>query len=242
VTTVLLIRHGRTAANTGGILAGRSPGVELDGVGQEQVAEVGRRLAAVPLRAVVTSPLRRCRQTAQALLAGRTDGVPAVTEAGLIECGYGEWTGRALKDLSKEKLWATVQTQPSAVRFPGGESMAEMSARAVAAIRAWDAKVAAEHDEHAVWAAVSHGDVIKSILADALGMHLDSMQRILVDPASVSVVRYTPNRPYVAALNSTTASLEALLPRPSEKKPRSRRTRPQDAPVGGGLGAQDAGA
>lgn len=242
MTIVLLIRHGRTAANTGGILAGRSPGVELDPVGQEQVAEVGRRLAGVPLRAVVTSPLRRCRQTAQAVLAGRTDGVTPVTDAGLVECGYGDWTGRTLASLSKDKLWATVQTQPSAVRFPGGEAMTEMSARAVATVRGWDAKLAAEHGEHAVWAAVSHGDVIKAILADALGMHLDSFQRILVDPASVSVVRYTATRPYVVSLNSTTASLEALFARPPAKKPRGRRTKePQDAPVGGGLGAQDAG-
>ncbi|MFP5282513.1 MAG: MSMEG_4193 family putative phosphomutase [Actinomycetes bacterium] len=241
MTTVLLIRHGRTAANTSGILAGRSPGVELDEVGHRQVAELGRRLAGVPLRALLTSPLRRCRQTAQAVLAGRPGGLTAVAEAGLVECGYGEWTGRALKDLSKEKLWATVQSQPSAVRFPGGESMAEMSARAVAAIRGGDARLAAQYDEHAVWAAVSHGDVIKAILADALGMHLDSMQRILVDPASVSVVRYTAARPYVITLNSTSTELEALFRRPPGKKPRGRRTRqPDDAPVGGGLGAQDA--
>jgi 2,3-bisphosphoglycerate-dependent phosphoglycerate mutase len=237
MTTVLLIRHGRTSANTAGILAGRSSGVELDAVGHSQVADVGTRLAGVPLRAVVTSPLRRCRQTTAALVAARSDGCPVCVEQGLVECGYGDWTGRPLRELAKEKLWATVQAQPSAVRFPGGESMTEMSARAVDAVRGWDRRMAAEHGPHAVWAAVSHGDVIKAVLADALGMHLDAFQRILVDPASVSIVRYTDSRPYVVTVNSTNADLGLLL-QPPPKKPRGgRRKAGEDAPVGGGLGA-----
>lgn len=238
MTTVLLIRHGRTSANTAGILAGRSSGVELDAVGTSQVALVGERLAGVPLRTVITSPLRRCRQTTQALVAARAEPVPVTVEQGLVECGYGEWTGKSLRELSKEKLWSTVQQQPSAVRFPGGESMTEMSARAIGAIRTWDARLAAEHGPDAVWAAVSHGDVIKAILADALGMHLDSFQRILVDPASISIVRYTATRPYVVTVNSTNADLGAALAPPAKKS--RRRTKPEtDAPIGGGLGAAD---
>ncbi len=233
MTTVLLIRHGRTSANTAGILAGRSSGVELDGVGHSQVADVGARLAGVLLRGVVTSPLRRCRQTTQALVAARDDACPVHTDSGIIECGYGDWTGKTLKELSSEKLWATVQSQPSAVRFPGGESMTEMSARAVGTVRGWDARMAAEHGPDAVWAAVSHGDVIKAVLADALGMHLDAFQRILVDPASVSVVRYTDSRPYVVTVNSTNADLGKLLTPPPAKPAGAS----DDAPVGGGLGA-----
>jgi probable phosphomutase (TIGR03848 family) len=238
MTTVLLIRHGRTSANTAGVLTGRTPGVELDATGQQQAAELGQRLIKVPLRAIVTSPLRRCRQTAQALVAARSEPVPLLTDSGLVECGYGEWTGRTLKDLSKEKLWPVVQTQPSAVRFPGGEAMTEMSARAVGAVRAWDRKLASDHGFDAVWAAVSHGDVIKAILADALGLHLDGFQRILVDPASVSIVRYTSHRPYVVTMNSATSDLAELF-RPPPKKPRSGRSTNPDAPVGGGLGAQE---
>jgi probable phosphomutase (TIGR03848 family) len=233
MTTVLLIRHGRTSANTAGILAGRSSGVELDDVGRTQVADVGVRLGGVPLRGVVTSPLRRCRQTTQALVAGRDDGCPVHTDQGIIECGYGDWTGKTLKELSQEKLWATVQSQPSAVRFPGGESMTEMSARAVGTVRAWDARMEAEHGADAVWAAVSHGDVIKAVLADALGMHLDAFQRILVDPASVSIVRYTATRPYVVTVNSTNADLGKLLTPPPDKPAGT----DDDAAVGGGLGA-----
>jgi probable phosphomutase (TIGR03848 family) len=239
MTTVLLIRHGRTSANTAGVLAGRSSGVALDDVGHRQVAETAARIAAVPVKAIVTSPLRRCRQTAQALAAARGEESPVVVEQGLVECGYGEWTGKALRELSKEKLWAAVQQQPSAVRFPGGESMVEMASRAVGAIRGWDAKLDAEHGPDAVWVAVSHGDPIKAILADALGMHLDSFQRIVVDPAAISIVRYTATRPFVITANSSTVDLGAMFaPRPKTRRRRS--VTPPDAALGGGLGSVDA--
>jgi len=239
MTTVLLIRHGRTSANTAGVLVGRTSGVELDAAGVQQVAELASRLSGVHLRAVVTSPLRRCRQTAQALIAAQSDSCVLTVEQGLVECGYGEWTGKSLRELSKDKLWGAVQQQPSAVRFPGGESMSEMASRAVAAVRAWSERMEAEHGTDAVWAAVSHGDPIKAVLADALGMHLDSFQRIVVDPASISIVRYTAVRPYVITANSTTVDLATFLS-PPRKRSRSRRPKPSDdAPVGGGLGAAD---
>lgn len=259
MTTVLLLRHGRTNANLTGVLAGRSPGVELDEVGLRQAAAAAERIAPLPLRAVVSSPLRRCRQTAKivtdahtARLAGQ-DGaaLPVVAEAGLVECGYGSWTGRRLKDLAKEKLWSTVQQQPSAVRFPDGEAMSEMSARATAAIRTWDQKIAAEHGDGAIWVAVSHGDVIKAILADALGMHLDQFQRIMIDPASISVIHYAGTRPFVLRMNSVGQDLESLIPKPKPAKKSARKTVGEaaarqpapssagDAAIGGGLGTED---
>ena len=244
MATVLLVRHGRTSANTAGILAGRSPGVELDEVGRQQATALGERMTAVPVATLVSSPLRRCRQTMQALVVARAVPAPTAIDAGLVECGYGEWTGRRLKELSRERLWRTVQQQPSAVRFPGGEAMTEMAARAVGAVRSWDSRVGTEHGEDAIWVAVSHGDVIKAILADALGTHLDTFQRILVNPASVSVVRYTAARPYVVTMNSSGSDLALLFP---PRKPTSRRSRraskpSDDAPVGGGLGAHDVAA
>jgi len=239
MTTVLLIRHGRTSANTAGVLVGRTSGVELDEAGTKQVAELAGRLSGVPLRAVVTSPLRRCRQTAQAVLSARSDGCVMAVDQGLVECAYGEWTGRPLRELSKDKLWSAVQHQPSAVRFPGGEAMSDMSARAIGAVRGWDARMEAQHGPDAVWAAVSHGDIIKAILADALGMHLDSFQRLVVDPASISIVRYTAARPYVIAANSTTVDLAAFFSPPPKKARRSRSKPPDDAAVGGGLGATE---
>ncbi len=156
------------------------------------------------------------------------------TDKGLVECDYGEWQGRLLKDLAKEPLWKTVQTQPSAATFPGGESLGAMQARVVDAVRRRDAAVERDHGPGAVWVAVSHGDLVKALLADALGMHLDLFQRIHVDPASVSIVRYTATRPYVLATNTHDGDLSWLVPPPA--KGRARRPRVTDAAVGGGAG------
>lgn len=233
MATVILVRHGRTTANAAGTLAGRLPGVRLDDTGAAQAARAGERLSAIPAAAIVTSPLERCRQTARAIMHAQSDPRRLTTERAITECDYGEWQGRPLKELAKEKLWSTVQTQPSAAAFPGGESMSAMQARAVAAVRRHDAAVEAGHGADAVWVAVSHGDVIKSVLADALGMHLDLFQRLHVDPASISIVRYTGARPYVLATNTHDGDLAWLAPRPARKGGRARRS---DAVVGGGAG------
>lgn len=226
MATVLLVRHGRTTANATGLLAGRTAGVHLDRLGGEQAALTGDRIAAVPVARVVSSPLERCAETARAILE-RQSGAPSSTvDPELTECDYGRWQGRRLSDLATEDLWPIVQSQPSAVVFPGGESLAGMQARAVAAIRRHDAAVEAEHGPEAVWVAVSHGDIIKSVLADALGMHLDLFQRLEVGPASVSIVSYGAHRPRVSATNTDAGDLGWLC--------RSPRT--DDAPVGGGAG------
>ncbi|CAI9414640.1 histidine phosphatase family protein [Nocardioides sp. T2.26MG-1] len=235
MATVILVRHGRTTANASGTLAGRTPGVRLDETGVAQAARAGDRLTGVPLAGIVSSPLERCRQTAKAIASARTEPVRITTDRGITECDYGAWQGRALKELAKEKLWSLVQTQPSAAVFPEGESMAAMQARAVTAVRRHDAAVEDEHGPGAVWVAVSHGDIIKSVLADALGMHLDLFQRLHVDPASISVVRYTGTRPYVLATNTHAGDLSWLAPPPAAKK-RSRTARTTDAVVGGGAG------
>jgi probable phosphomutase (TIGR03848 family) len=229
VATVILLRHGRTTANTGGVLAGWTPGVGLDETGVQQAQAVAERLATVPLAAVVSSPLERCRQTAELLVAGRDLAVR--TDERLGEARYGDWTGRPIKELVKEPLWKVVQQHPSAAVFPGpeGEGLAQTQARAVAAVRAWNAELGKD----AVWLACSHGDVIKAVLADALGMHLDSFQRIVVDPASISVISYTDTRPFVVRMNDTGGDVAALLPPP---KRRRRRAPSSDAVVGGGAG------
>lgn len=226
MATVILVRHGRTTANATGLLAGRAEGVDLDQVGRDQAALAGDRLAAVPVAGVLTSPLERCQQTAQ-LIIDRQAGAPnMLVDQALIECDYGHWQGRTLSDLATEDLWPVVQSQPSAVVFPGGESMAGMQARSVAAIRRHDAAVEAEYGPGAVWVAVSHGDIIKSILADAFGMHLDLFQRINVGPATASIVHYGASRPSVHATNTTAGDLSWL----------SNDVLSGDAPVGGGAG------
>jgi probable phosphomutase (TIGR03848 family) len=223
VATVLLLRHGRTTANATGLLAGRSP-VELDPTGAKQAEKAGERLRALPLAAVVSSPLIRCRQTVELAL----PDAEIAEDEGLIECGYGDWEGKQLKDLANDPLWPVVQQHPSAAVFPNGESMAGMSARAVAAIRRRDAEITAAHGADALWLACSHGDVIKAIVADALGLHLDQFQRIVADPASISVIRYTPTRPFVVRVNEG-GDLASLIP------PKAATT-DSDAAVGGGAG------
>lgn len=231
MTTLLLVRHGLTDANTGGLLAGWTPGVHLAEKGREQVGALANRLAAVPVAAVVSSPLERCRETAAALLADRDMDV--VVDDRLGECRYGDWTGQELKKLVKDPMWKVVQAHPSAAVFPGGEALRETQARAVTAIRERNQELGAD----ATWIAVTHGDVIKSVLADALGMHLDLFQRIIVDPCSVSVVRYTELRPFVVRMNDVGGTVDDLLP---AKKARGRRRSSSDAVVGGGAGSAHA--
>jgi probable phosphomutase (TIGR03848 family) len=231
MATVILVRHGRSTANTGGVLAGREAGVRLDESGLAQARRVGERLAAVPLVHLVTSPLERCRQTARAIAATQAGEVRLTSDRRLTECDYGQWQGRPIKELAREKLWTVVQQQPSAAVFPDGESLRDMQDRAVAAVRRHDRSVEEAHGPDAVWVAVSHGDVIKSILADALGTHLDHFQRIQVDPASISIVRYTQARPFVLGMNTHDGDLTWLAP--ARRRRRRART---DATVGGGAG------
>lgn len=231
--TVILLRHGRTTANTSGVLAGRAGGVRLDDTGRAQAAAAAERLAAVRLAAARTSPLHRCRETAGPV--AEAAGVPLVNDHGLVECDYGEWTGRPLKELARDKQWRVVQGQPSAMVFPGGESLTGMLARVSEAVRRQDRLVEAEHGPDAVWLACTHGDVVKALLADALGLHLDLFQRIQVDPGSVSLVRYTPERPYVLGMNTLGGDLGWLTP----PKGRRGRRRTHGAAVGGGAGPPD---
>ncbi|MDQ1695492.1 MAG: hypothetical protein QOJ03_845 [Frankiaceae bacterium] len=228
MTTVLLVRHGLTAM-TGPVLAGWTPGVHLDDRGKAQAVSLAERLLPVPVSAIIASPLERCQETAAALATGRD--VAVTTDDRLGECHYGDWTGQELKKLAKDPLWKVVQAHPSAARFPGGEALRDTQARAVNAVREHNASLG----DDATWIAVSHGDVIKALVADALGMHLDMFQRVQVDPCSLTVVRYTSLRPFVIRLNDVAGAIDDLLP----PKRRGGRRRPasSDAPVGGGAGA-----
>ncbi|MER6949031.1 MSMEG_4193 family putative phosphomutase [Nonomuraea sp. NPDC000554] len=226
MTTLLLARHGLTDL-TGPVLAGRTPGVHLSEAGRAQAAALAGRLAGVRLDAIVSSPLERCQETAQAVAEGR--GAEVRTDERLVECGYGEWTGRPLKELAEEPLWRVVQAHPSAAVFPGGESLADVQHRAVAAVRDWNRRVG----EKGVYLACSHGDVIKAIVADALGLHLDHFQRITADPAALTVIRYAPLRPFVLRINDMG---ELRLPEDSEEKDGGENITGSDAAVGGGPG------
>lgn len=215
---------------TGPVLAGWTPGLHLDEDGSKQAADLADRLAPLPFAATVSSPLDRCIDTATAVLAGR-DGARLEIDDRFGECGYGSWTGRPLKELAREPMWKVVQSYPSAAVFPDGEALAAVQARAIAAVRDWDAKVTASHGPETLWLACSHGDVIKAIVADALGLHLDLFQRITVETCSVTVIRYTPLRPFVVKVNDTGGDLRAL--RPPKRRRHRTGARSSDAAVGG---------
>ena len=235
MTTVLLVRHGLTAA-TGRTLSGWTPGIGLDERGTAQARALAARLAPLPLDAIVSSPLDRCQQTAAAIAAEGQDRPSLATDGRVGECHYGDWTGQELKVLAKDPLWKVVQAHPSAVRFPGpeGEAMLDMQHRAVAAVRDWNTRLG----DKATYVVCSHGDVIKAIVADALGLHLDLSQRIQPDPCSLTVIRYTPMRPFLLRMNDTGGGVGDLIPREPEPG-QDGQTGPEesDAVVGGGAGA-----
>jgi probable phosphoglycerate mutase len=207
-TLVLLVRHGQTPT-TGKVLPGRAPGLHLADKGVEQAEAVAARIAALHdgtrrVAAVYASPLERTRETAAPI--ARALDLRVRRAKGLLECEFGDWTGAELKRLAKLPEWRTVQRNPSGFRFPGGESFTEMQTRIGGAIEA----MRADHPGDVV-VAVSHADPIKAAVAQAMGMHLDLFQRIVISPCSVSAILYTADGPIVLAVNST-GDLRALAP------------------------------
>ncbi len=235
MTLVLLVRHGLTAT-TGSVLTGWTQGIPLDDRGRRQAADLAARLAPLRLDAIISSPLERCWQTAAAVAAAGEERPAVVADDRLGECHYGDWTGQPLKRLAREPLWRVVQAHPGAARFPGadGESILDMQHRAVSAIREWNERLGAD----AVYLACSHGDVIKSVIADSVGMHIDMLQRIQVDPASLTVIRYTPLRPFLVRMNDTGGAVDGLISNKPERKRQSAQSaqREAEAAVGGGAG------
>ncbi len=205
VTTILLVRHGQTPT-TGKVLPGRAPDLHLADAGRAQAALVAERLAGIPVVALYCSPLERTVETAAPI--AEAFGLEAIHEPGLLECDFGEWTGRELAELYKLPEWATIQRAPSTFRFPGGESFPEMQHRIISAIE----RIRTAHEGKTV-VCVSHADPIKAAVAYALGTHLDLFQRIVVSPCSVSAIAFAPGQaPVVLTVNSASSSLSDLKP------------------------------
>jgi probable phosphomutase (TIGR03848 family) len=194
MTTFLFVRHGVTE-HTGQRLSGWLPGIHLSDEGRAQVEEVADGLARVPVRAVYSSPIERTMETARAI-AKRHDLRVEVTRA-MGEVEYGKWTNRSFKTLTRTKLWTTLQRWPSAARFPEGETLRSVQARAVEEVE----RLRLRHPRTTV-CCVSHADVIKLVAAHYLGMHIDFFQRLSIAPASVTVVAVSDDGPRVLALNA----------------------------------------
>lgn len=207
MTTVLLVRHGLTAL-TKTTLLGWTPGIPLDDQGRRQALAVADRTRAIPLAAVVSSPLDRCRETAGALCANREPPPDFHVDERLGDVRYGDWTGRVYRDLRRDPLWKIVDATPADAAFPNGESIRAMAFRAVSAIREWNERLGPE----ATYVVVSHADPIRAILSDALGLHLESYSRLMVLPGSLSVVRYDGRRPRVMRINDVGGDISDLLP------------------------------
>jgi probable phosphoglycerate mutase len=204
-TLVLLVRHGQTPT-TGASLPGRAPGLHLADAGRAQAEAAAARIARLPaVAAVYASPLERTRETAAPIAKAR--GLKVQISRGLLECDFGAWTGRALKELFALPEWSTVQRYPSGFRFPDGESFTEMQQRITGAI----ADLVRKHPGETI-VAVSHADPIKAAVAHAMGTHLDLFQRIVVSPCSVSAIAYGASGPVVLTVNSLGDDLTKLAP------------------------------
>ncbi len=230
VAIVLLVRHGHSTANADGILAGWTQGVGLSDRGREQAGVLGERLRPLDPVRVVTSPLQRCVETAAIALPDHGGG----TDERLGECHYGGWTGRRLADAATEELWRVVQDDPAAARFPEheryrAESLPEMAVRVIDGVRALDAEIEAGHGPAAVWVAVSHGDPIKAVVAEAVGAGIAGLQRVRVDPGSVTAVHVASGRMLLLASNTTAGDLAPLVTLPDGHGA-------GDSAVGGGAG------
>lgn len=209
MTVLLLVRHA-VADATGKRLYGQSPGIHLSPRGRDQAETLARRLASLPIAAVYSSPLDRCRETA-APMAEALD-LDVRLEPALMETDTGAWTGRTFGQIRRARLWRRILAVPSAARFPEGESLAEVQARTVRALEA----ITERHPRRPV-VVVSHGDPIRLALAHYAGLHLDHFQRLEVAPASVSAVALGERPPQVLRVNDT-GGLDDLVPRKTHRR------------------------
>lgn len=207
---LVLIRHAHSEANAAGILSGRLPNIHLSSKGRTQALDLADRLGIFPIKELRVSPMERCMETILPWLEisnqARSKPIKAVPDDGISEVDYGKWSGRKLSALSKNKLWRTVQESPSRMYFPDGEGIGQMQARAMATVHQ-----ITNNNRTGVSIVVSHGDVIKSIVASALGQHLDDFQRIIIDPASVSIIDFSQMKPRIILLNDTRGVVTELL-------------------------------
>ena len=204
MSLVVLIRHAHSQANAAGILSGRRPNIALSEKGRTQAQELATRLGELKVKELRVSPLQRCIETIDPWVSTKSR-IRRIEDHGITEVDYGKWSGRTLRSLSREKLWKIVQENPSRVFFPDGEGMANMQARAIESMH-----LALSSTGTGAVVMVSHGDVIKALVAANLGMRLDDFQRIIIDPASVTVFDFSSKTPRLLLLNDSHTNIGDL--------------------------------
>ena len=212
MSLVVLIRHAHSQANASGVLSGRRPNIALSDKGRNQAAELATRLGNLKVKEIRVSPLERCAQTIEPWISTRAR-LRRVEDNGITEVDYGSWSGRTLRSLSREKLWKIVQENPSRVFFPDGEGLANMQARALDSMHSGMASTGT-----GALVLVSHGDVIKALVAANLGMRLDDFQRIIIDPASITVFDFSAKTPRLLLLNDSHTKIEDFGNTPAKKR------------------------
>lgn len=228
MANILLVRHGETEWVHKNRLAGRIPDIHLNEKGVRQADEVAQRLAHLPLRAVYSSPILRCQQTAAPI--ARSHQLQICELPAMMEVQYGQWEGRELKELAKQKVWHTIQHFPSRFRFPEGESMIAVQFRAINALE----ELAQRHASEMI-VVVSHADVIKLALAHYLGVHVDLFQRVAISPASVTSLGLTPDGQIRILRVNDDGSIQPPPPEENQKRRRRKSTTVADgaAAIGG---------
>ncbi len=209
MTYILLLRHGQNDLVEKHLLAGWMPNVHLNAKGQEQAIALAARLAHLDLAALYSSPLPRCLETAAPIAQGHGLEIAQVPELG--EVRYGEWEGQSTEELAKLPAWQQVQHFPSRLRFPGAEALREVQFRAVQAL-----EQLSERHPKAIIAVVSHADLIKLLFAHYLGIHIDLFQRIVISPASASVLDLTENGQVRILRINDDGPLTLVIPPPEE--------------------------
>lgn len=195
---IYLVRHGRSTANQKGLLAGRTPNVKLDEIGTAQAESLGNFFSEKQIHKLVSSPLERCLVTAEKISQHQKKPINLIKSDEFLECDYGSWSNKKINKLSSLPLWKTIQQAPSQVTFPQGESMMQMATRASNGLMNLISNLRKSEQNLVI---VTHADLIKALLANALGMHLDHFQKIIIDPASISTLTYQDNKLFVAGVN-----------------------------------------
>jgi broad specificity phosphatase PhoE len=190
-----LVRHAATDEWAAGRCCGRTD-VALSAEGRRSAGRLAAAFADLGVAAVYSSPLRRAVATAEPIAAAA--GREVAPCDGLAEIDFGTFEGRTLDEiaLAEPELYARWMTVPTTVRFPGGESYADVRDRAVAAARA----IVRRHPGQAA-VAVAHGGPIRAVLGTALGMPDDAVFRLGVPHAAVSVVEWIDDQPVVGGLD-----------------------------------------